>query len=103
MENQQYGMGWLPDYPDFRDYTFQTKEILENKIKEKINEILSPLCLDKVNITSLPSSVDLGPWCSRIEDQGQVGSCNGKYRKGDSEYLAAPSDNYERRELCIKS
>lgn len=29
MENQQYGMGWLPDYPDFRDYTFEIKEMLE--------------------------------------------------------------------------
>ncbi len=87
MENQQYGMGWLPDYPDFRDYTFEIKEMLENKIKEKIKEILLPIGLDKVDFTSLPSSVDLRPWCSRIENQGQIGSCTANAGAGVVEYF----------------
>jgi hypothetical protein len=24
---KKYGMGWIPDYPDFRDYTEKTEEI----------------------------------------------------------------------------
>ncbi len=24
---RKHGMGWIPDYPDFRDYTEGTKEI----------------------------------------------------------------------------
>ncbi len=87
MEYQQHGMGWLPDYPDFRDYTFEIKEMLENKIKEKIKEILSPIGLDKVDFTSLPSSVDLRPWCSKIEDQGQIGSCTANAGAGVVEYF----------------
>lgn len=87
MEYQQHGMGWLPDYPDFRDYTFEIKEMLENKIKEKIKEILSPIGLDKVDFTSLPSSVDLRPWCSKIEDQGQIGSCTANAGVGVVEYF----------------
>lgn len=59
------GMGWLPDYPDFRDYTPDHEEI--------------KVCLKKVKITevarSLPSAVDLRTWCSPVENQGQIGSC----------------------------
>ncbi len=67
MEYQQPGMGWIPD---FRDYTFEIKESLENKTKEKIEELLSPIGLDKVDFTFLPSSVDLRLWCSKTENQG---------------------------------
>ncbi len=87
MEYQQPGMGWLPDYPDFRDYTFEIKEILENKIKEKIEELLSPIGLDKVDLTSLPSAVDLRQWCSKIENQGQIGSCTANAGAGVVEYF----------------
>jgi C1A family cysteine protease len=80
-------MGWLPDYPDFRDYTFETKEILEEKIKENIQELLSPIGLEKIDITALPSSVDLRYWCSKIEDQGQIGSCTANAGAGVVEYF----------------
>lgn len=27
IKKSKYGMGWLPDYPDFRDYTEKTGEV----------------------------------------------------------------------------
>jgi C1A family cysteine protease len=58
-----YGMGWIPDYPDIRDYTPTHKMIapILRKIKSKRS--------------SLPQSVDLRRWCPPIENQGSLGSC----------------------------
>ena len=74
-----YKMGWLPDYPDIRDYTPQ-------------HELIEPM-LRKVGITrsenniSLPSSVDLREWCPPIEDQGKLGSCTAQAGAGLVEYF----------------
>jgi len=87
MEFQKTGMGWLPDYPDFRDYTFEINESLETKKKEEIENLLSPIGLGGADIKSLPASVDLRPWCSKIEDQGQIGSCTANAGAGVVEYF----------------
>jgi C1A family cysteine protease len=87
MEYQQNGMGWLPDYPDFRDYTFEIKESLENKKREEIENLLSPTGLVRADITTLPSSVDLRNWCSKIVNQGQIGSCTANAGAGVVEYF----------------
>ena len=60
----KYGMGWIPDYPDLRDYTDKTEEI---------KSVLAPTGL--LRTKSLPASVDLREYCSAIEDQGRLGSC----------------------------
>jgi len=80
-------MGWLPDYPDFRDYTFERNESLENKKKEEIETLLSPTGLERVDSTTLSSSTDLRRWCSKIEDQGQIGSCTANAGAGVMEYF----------------
>lgn len=78
-ELRNYGMGWLPDYPDFRDYTPE-------------HEIIQPL-LKKTKISAgggkikLPPSVDLRPWCSPIENQGALGSCTANAGVGIVEYF----------------
>lgn len=77
----RFGMGWLPDYPDFRDYTLEMKE------NEDLNRLLSPLGLDRVDLSTLPSSVDLRNWCSPIENQGQLGSCTANAGAGVVEYF----------------
>jgi C1A family cysteine protease len=87
MEYQQPGMGWLPDYPDFRDYTFKIKEILDTKKKEEIEKLLSPIGLERVDQSTLPSSFDLRPYCSKIENQGQIGSCTANAGTGVVEYF----------------
>lgn len=65
-ENDAKGLGYLPDLPDFRDYTILT---------ETIAKILAPLKLSKVSPSALPASADLRQWCSPIEDQKNIGSC----------------------------
>jgi len=78
-ELSNYGMGWLPDYPDFRDYTPE-------------HETIRPL-LEKTAIAAagqkiqLPSSEDLRIWCSPIEDQGSLGSCTAHAGVGLVEYF----------------
>jgi len=83
METRKRGMGWLPDYPDIRDYTFESKELLS---KKEIHALVTPTGLQKANRTTLPSSVDLRRWCPPIEDQGEIGSCTAHAGVGMVEY-----------------
>lgn len=73
---ERKGLGWLPDYPDFRDYT---------EGQEDINKILTPTRVLKTGI-KIPASVDLRAWCSPIEDQGSIGSCTAHAGAGIVEY-----------------
>lgn len=73
---EKFGMGWLPDYPDFRDYTEE---------HEDVNKILTPTGVIKA-AKSLPAAVDLRAWCSPIEDQGSLGSCTAHAGVGIVEY-----------------
>jgi C1A family cysteine protease len=72
------GMGWLPDYPDFRDYTPEHKTIEPLLKKAKVKQPTK---------AGLPASVDLRAWCSPIEDQGQLGSCTANAGAGIVEYF----------------
>lgn len=58
--------GWVPDVPDQRDYLLSS--ILRIPAK-------------------LPSSVDLRAACSKVEDQGQLGSCTANALAGALECL----------------
>jgi len=60
------GYGWMPDLPDHRD-------LMYNQLRP-----VPP---------SLPESVDLRPFCSLVEDQGQLGSCTGNALAGALEFL----------------
>jgi len=76
---QKFRMGWLPDYPDFRDYTVEHSEVASRLKalgqKYSVKAMLSKVGVAKRAKTSLPDSVDLKEWCSPIEDQGELGSC----------------------------
>ena len=74
------GMGWIPDYPDFRDYTEKTEEI---------HLVLGPKGVLKAKGT--PVSIDLREWCSPIEDQGSLGSCTAQAGAGVIEYYERKS------------
>jgi len=87
MEGRRFITGWLPDYPDIRDYTFDNKELLK---KKEIQELVTPTGLQKARASALPATVDLRRWCSPIEDQGDIGSCTAHAGVGIVEY-------YERR------
>jgi C1A family cysteine protease len=83
MESRKRGMGWLPDYPDIRDYSFENKELLS---KKEIHSLVTPVGLLKAQRTTLPSSVDLRRWCPPVEDQGGIGSCTAHAGVGMVEY-----------------
>ena len=55
-----HSFGYLPDLPDSRDYTSSHPKI-------------APLLAKKPS--SVPSSVDLRPFCPPVYDQGNMGSC----------------------------
>ena len=69
-------MGWLPDYPDFRDYTEE---------HEDISNMLAPVRTSK-STPRIPASVDLRAWCSPVEDQASLGSCTANAGAGVVEY-----------------
>ena len=54
---------WVKDKPDGRDFIYQLRT------------------------TSTPAKVDLRPFCTLIEDQGNLGSCTGQAIAGAIEYL----------------
>lgn len=83
-EERTYRFGWLPDYPDFRDYTEDLEEL---KPMLRKTSVQSP---EQVGRISLPASADLRAWCSEIEDQKNLGSCTANAGVGVIEY-------YERR------
>ncbi len=58
--------GWVPDIPDQRDY------LLSAVLKVPAR---------------LPAKVDLRPLCSKVEDQGQLGSCTANALAGALEFL----------------
>lgn len=64
-EIENYGLGWLRDLPDVRDYSPEHEKI--KPMLNKLNVLSAP--------ASIPAKVDLRAWCSPIEDQGQIGSC----------------------------
>jgi C1A family cysteine protease len=76
---KKFGMGWLPDYPDFRDYTAEHNKVASSLKalgqKDSVKAMLSKVGVAKRAKTSLPDSVDLKEWCSPVEDQGELGSC----------------------------
>jgi len=71
------GLGWLHDYPDFRDFDFEHDEV---------RSLIKDSKLAKGTL-SLPASVDLRPWCSPIENQGPLGSCTANAGAGLIEYF----------------
>jgi C1A family cysteine protease len=73
------GMGWLPDYPDFRDYTPE-HEVIQPLLKQ------TKIGGGEKAVQLLPSQ-DLRPWCSTIENQLNLGSCTANAGVGLMEYF----------------
>jgi C1A family cysteine protease len=76
------GLGWIPDFPDFRDYTEETPDV---------RDVLAPTGLraparGRPRPPRLPAAVDLRPWASPVEDQGDLGSCTAQAGAGVIEY-----------------
>jgi len=72
------GMGWMRDLPDYRDLQVESPEV--QSIREKSMKV-------QKLIQKTPTSVDLRPWCSPIEDQDDLGSCTANAGVGLLEYF----------------
>ncbi len=57
--------GWIPDIPDGRDYLYKS-------IRPKVR---------------LPKEANLTKFCSKVEDQGRLGSCTAQSLTGNIEFL----------------
>jgi C1A family cysteine protease len=86
---EKLGMGWLPDLPDFRDYTAKTDKLSQKleKLGEKDSIKLMFSKLGVTKLKGLPASVDLREWCSPIENQEDLGSCTANAGVGMVEYF----------------
>jgi len=90
----ELGMGWLPDYPEFRDYTVDKKEVSTRLMrlgqKDSVRTMLTKVGVAELEKLSIPTSINLKGWCPPIEHQGALGSCTANAGVGLVEY-------YERR------
>lgn len=88
---RRLAMGWLPDYPDFRDHTADHDEVstrLQNLgQKDSIKKMLTKTGATKPSKATLPASVSLINWFSPVEDQGDLGSCTANAGVGMVEYF----------------
>ncbi len=86
---KKHAMGWLPDLPDFRDYSFNSDKPLKNlknpDDQRSIVDLLKPLKVkSKAEDTR---NIALREWFSPIEDQGRIGSCTANAGAGILEYF----------------
>jgi len=83
--------GWLPDYPDFRDYTVQNTDIslksLRSGVKDSVKQMAIKIGISGKEDKKLPDSIDLRKWCSPIENQDQLNSCTANAAAGLIEYF----------------
>jgi C1A family cysteine protease len=66
LKKLKHSLGWVPDVPDHRDHVYSAVYRIP---------------------ATLPTSVDLRPQCSAVEDQGALGSCTANALVGGLESL----------------
>jgi C1A family cysteine protease len=85
---RRLSMGWLPDYPDFRDLTVENDHVSTRLQglgqKDSIKKMLSKAGTAK---SAMPKKVNLVGWFPPIEDQGDLGSCTANAGVGLVEYF----------------
>jgi len=89
MEKLNYNFGWLPDMPDFRDYTIASPEIANVLAAADIknNPVTKKGALKAESALKIAATADLRAWCSPIENQGAIGSCTANAGIGMMEYF----------------
>jgi C1A family cysteine protease len=83
MEGETYGLGWVPEYPDHRDYLFDNEKIRPLLEKTAARTMFKRKA---AKAAALPKSTDLRKWCTPVEDQGSLGSCTANAAVGILEY-----------------
>lgn len=80
-----FGLGWLPDHPDFRDYTTGTGRPPKGADRT-VPELLQAAGV-AMPAAKLPPAVDLRAGFSSVENQGRLGSCTANAGAGLLEYF----------------
>jgi C1A family cysteine protease len=78
-----YGLGWIPDLPDVRDFTVESSAV---------RAVLKTPAAGTFVLKAGPPKIDLAGHFPPVENQGQLGSCTANAAAGLLEY-------YERRAL----
>lgn len=88
---QNLGMGWLPDYPDQRDFDVDTDEVsLKLQLlgyQRSIKGMFEKIAIHDLQKVKLPPKQDVRKYCSPIENQGRLGSCTAHAGVGLIEYF----------------
>ncbi len=85
--NEGFGLGWLPDYPDFRDHSPEQGEAPKGEDRDV------PALLQQIGVAqpqapgTLESTADLRDSFSPVEQQGRLGSCTANAGVGVLEYF----------------
>ena len=107
----KFGMGWLPDYPDFRDHTIDHDKVPERLLnlgqKVSIKKMLTKVGAEKPARAGISSPVNLQEWFSPVEEQGSLGSCTanaGVASRNHKERSLEPDQNqsYRRSSLYVR-
>ena len=85
MSGFEFGLGWTPDLPDFRDLTLSSTTVKDILTKASLK--FNPLAAALPKALAQPTKADLRQWCSPVEDQGQIGSCTANAGAGMLEYF----------------
>ncbi len=85
------GMGWVRDFPDFRDFSPEQQDI-PSRLQAlgqttSVKDMLKTVGIGVRARPTLPATVDLRSWCSAIEDQRNIGSCTAHAGVGLVEYF----------------
>ena len=97
----QLGLGWIPDYPDFRDFGIENEEIHErlnllgfNPKEHSVNALLGKIGVVKQPAKFvIPPKIDLRKHFTAIENQGSLGSCTANAGVGLIEYFEKKAFN----------
>lgn len=88
---RRLSMGWLPDYPDFRDITIDNDDVSVKKMalgqNDSLKKMIDKTGAQKTEKSTVPASISLVKWFSPIEDQGSIGSCTANAGVGLVEYF----------------
>ena len=81
------GLGWLPDHPDFRDFSSRHDEPPDQQPDQPtVNQLLGAMSVS-APARELPDKADFRGGFSPVEDQGQLGSCTANAGVGLLEYF----------------
>lgn len=89
--NASLGLGWLPDFPDYRDYTIKSEQVpTRSKARgetRSMNEMFTNIKLVTPPAGAVKKTGDLRASFSPVENQGQLGSCTANAGVGLIEYF----------------